>query len=82
MDYAALKLELLDWLEHLEDAEKIELILDIKKSSEDGIVAYTTSGKPLTESLYIAEVEKGLEDVKAGRVKAHQDIKDKYRFNG
>lgn len=82
MDYSALKLELLDWLEHLEDVEKMELILDIKKSAEGGIVAYTTSGKALTESAYIAEVEKGFEDIKAGRVKSHQDIKNKYSFNG
>lgn len=82
MDYAALKLELLDWLEHLEDKKKMELILDIKKSSEDEIVAYTVSGKALTKAAYQAEVQKGLDDVQAGRVKSHQHIKDKYRFNG
>lgn len=82
MDYAALKLELLDWLEHLDDEKRMELILDIKKSSDQEIVACTTAGRPLTRDMYIAEVEKGMEDVKAGRVKTHQHIKDKYRFNG
>ncbi|KGO93033.1 hypothetical protein [Flavobacterium subsaxonicum] len=81
MDNPALKLELLDWLMHLEDDVKIRQILSIKNESIDDIVAYTTTGKSLTKSQYISEIEKGFDDIKAGRLKTSQQLKDKYRIN-
>ena len=81
MDNPVLKLELLDWLMHLQDEDKINQIINIKNEIDEGIVAYTISGKPLTKSQYIEEIEKGFDDIKAGRFKTHQQIKDKYRSN-
>lgn len=82
MDYAALKIELLDWLKQLDDKEKMEQVLSIKTAANDEIVAYTTGGLPLTKSMYVSELEKGMKDIKDGKIKSHKDIKDKYRFNG
>ena len=81
MDNPTLKLELLDWLMHLEDEVKIKQIINIKDEIDEDIVAYTVSGKPLTKTEYVQEIEKGFDDIKAGRFKTHQQIKDKYRVN-
>jgi len=81
MSDPALKLELLDWLMHLHDEVKINQILSIKNNADEEIVAYTSTGKPLTKSQYVAEIEKGFDDIHSGRVKTHQQIKDKYRIN-
>lgn len=81
MDNPALKLELLDWLMHLQDEAKIKQIINIKNEIDEHIIAYTISGKPLTKSQYIEEIEKGFDDVKAGRFKTHQQIKDKYNIH-
>ena len=81
MENPALKLELLDWLMHLQDEVKINQIINIKNDIDEKIVAYTTNGKSLTESQYLDEIEKGLQDITAGRFKSHQQIKDKYRIN-
>lgn len=80
MDNAALKLELLDWLINLNDESKIRQIVSIKDQPEQ-IVAYTVLGEPLTEAQYQKEIDKGIADVKAGRVKPLSEIKKKYSRN-
>lgn len=80
MDNAALKLELLDWLIHLNDESKIRAIESIKNQSND-VVAYTVFGEPLTEAQYQKEIDKGVADVQAGRVKPLSEIKKKYSRN-
>lgn len=76
MENAALKLELLDWLMHLEDENKIKQVLSIKNSEE--IVAYSARGVALTQKEYISEIEKGLNDVKLGNVRPQSEIRKKY----
>lgn len=76
MENAALKLELLDWLMHLEDENKIRQVLSIKNNEE--IIAYSAQGVALTKKEYISEIEKGLNDVTLGNFRPQSDIRKKY----
>ncbi len=46
----------------------------LEKENTEEIVAYTVEGKPLNASQYKAEIQKGLDDIKAGRVTSHEDL--------
>lgn len=42
------------------------------------IVAYTVGGLPLTETQYQEEIDKGIADIDAGRIKPLSEIKKKF----
>ena len=73
MGHDAIKLELIEWLTKLEDDETIQYLKIVKdsKSNEhdwwDDLSEDERSG-----------IERGLDDVKAGRVVSHDDVRLKY----
>lgn len=76
MDIAATKLELLDWVMHLNDSKTFEKLLALKAATPDdnGVVGYTVLGEPLDANAYIKHVDEGLEDIKNGRTTPHNDL--------
>ncbi len=67
--------ELAQYILHSAEDEviaKFNAVLEEENSEE--IVAYTVEGKPLNIRQYKAEIQKGLDDIEAGRVVSHEDL--------
>ena len=73
MGHEALKLELIEWLAHLDDDDTITYLKIVKDSSETG----SDWWQDLTNEQK-AGIESGLKDIDAGRVTPHDQVKDKY----
>ena len=73
MGHEALKLELIEWLANLDDDDTITYLKIVKDSSETG----NDWWQDLTDEQK-AGIERGLEDIDAGRVTPHDQVKDKY----
>lgn len=73
MGHEALKLELIEWLTHLNDDDTITYLKIVKDSSEKG----SDWWQDLTNEQK-AGIERGLKDIDAGRVTPHDQVKDKY----
>lgn len=63
MDIAVKKLELLDWIMHLENTAVFKKLLDMKESTKEythdnNIVGYTVLGEPLNIEQYNAKIER------------------------
>jgi len=59
MDIAVKKLELLDWIMHLEDTAVFKKLLEMKEYTHDNnIVGYTVLGEPLNIEQYNAKIER------------------------
>ncbi|WP_116790478.1 hypothetical protein [Flavobacterium psychrotrophum] len=78
---AAKKLEVLDWVMHLNDEAVFNKLLAIKDNAydNDDVVAYSTVGEPLNIEQYKAHAEEGLKDIEAGRVTSHKDFLDEIK---
>ena len=74
MDIAVRKRELIDWLTLLKDEAKLEKLFAFKAELEDGIIAYSAMGEALNIEHYNAEIDKGVQDIKAGRVISQEDL--------
>lgn len=73
MGYDALKLELIEWLSALDDEDTIEylkVVKDSKISDEDWWYSLNAEQKK--------GIERGLKDIKEGRVISHTEVKKKY----
>ena len=73
MDVQATRLELIKLLldeKRVSVLEKITALL----TKEDEIVAYTTSGEPLTHSDYNERLEKGEQQIKSGQFLTQEDL--------
>jgi hypothetical protein len=73
MGHEALKLELIEWLTHLNDDDTITYLKIVKDSSEKG----SDWWQDLTNEQKTG-IERGLKDIDAGRVTPHDQVKDKY----
>lgn len=73
MGLKAIKLELIDWLSGLEDQDIIEYLKLVKESHEAG----NDWWEELTE-VQKKGIEKGLNDVKEGRIVSHEEVRKKY----
>ena len=73
MGHEALKLELIEWLTHLNDDDTIAYLKIVKDSSEKG----SDWWQDLTNE-QMTGIERGLKDIDAGRVTPHDQVKDKY----
>ena len=73
---ATKKLEVLDWVLHLNDEAVFNKLLAIKNSPYDAneIVGYTVLGEPLNIEQYRVKVNQGLKDIEEGRVTSHEDL--------
>ena len=75
MRVEALKLELLDWLLHIENSDTLEYLKIIKEQE--------VSKSDWWDDLSVeqkAGIERGLKDVDEGRVIAHDIMKSKHSF--
>ncbi|MEI6434394.1 MAG: hypothetical protein WCP32_06080 [Bacteroidota bacterium] len=73
MGHEAIKLELIEWLTKLEDDDTLDYLKVVKESCnvhEDWYNDLTAEQK--------SGIERGLQDIKNGRVISHKDIKLKY----
>ena len=73
MELEAIKLELIAWLSKLEDQETIEYLKVVKESHEGGNEWW----EELTE-IQKTGIDKGLNDVKEGRITSHEEVRKKY----
>ncbi len=73
METLALRKKLIREIETLDDYS-ITRISKMMEDYKNEIVAYDTSGNPLTLSKYNDMVEEGLEDIRQGRVTSHEDF--------
>lgn len=72
MSLEALKLELIEWLTNLDDEQTMEYLKVVKdsRSSDDWWDEISDEEK--------AGIQRGLDDVKAGRTLSHDEVKAKY----
>lgn len=73
MGYDAIKLELIEWLTKLEDGETLDYLKVVKDHSN----SQSDWWGDLTDNQKLG-IERGLNDIDAGRIIAHSDIKIKY----
>ena len=73
MGHNALKLELIEWLTKLNDADTLDFLKIVKESqkeNQDWWLDLTTEQKK--------GIERGLRDISLGKVTPHSEIVDKY----
>tara|TARA_B100000683_G_scaffold268986_1_gene305110 strand:- start:2277 stop:2504 length:228 start_codon:yes stop_codon:yes gene_type:complete len=73
MGQEAIKLELIEWLSKLEDADTIKYLKIVKESRSSN----TDWWDDLTDSQK-QSIERGLRDIQEGKTTPHNDIKKKY----
>lgn len=72
---AAKRLEVLDWVMHLNDETLFNKVLAIKENFfENDIVAYTVLGEPLNIEQYKAKADKGIKDIEEGRYMTDDEL--------
>ena len=74
MDVLARKMELMDWLLHIEDESKIEKILTLKATMDVDIVAYDVRGYSITTEEYVDRVRKADERISNGDFTTVEDL--------
>lgn len=73
MGHEALKLELIQWLTHLDDDDTISYLKIVKDSSETGNDWWQDLSDEQKRG-----IERGLRDIDAGRVTPHDQVKKEY----
>lgn len=73
MGHEAIKLELIEWLTHLDDDDTISYLKIVKDSSETGSDWWQELSEDQKEG-----IERGLRDIDVGRVTPHDQVKKKY----
>lgn len=73
MGHDAIKLELIEWLTKLDDDETIEYLKVVKDSKSADHDWWNDLTKEQKKG-----IERGLRDIDQGRVKSHQEVKNKY----
>jgi hypothetical protein len=74
MDIAAKKIELMDWLLHINDESKLNKILALKSVLDKTVVAHTISGYPVDRQEYIQMVKEADERISSGRFTTIEDL--------
>ena len=75
MGQETIKLELIEWLTRLNDAETLNYLQVVKESRSQNQDWWND----LTEQQRL-EIQRGLKDIDEGRVVSHSDVKKKYRL--
>lgn len=73
MGHEALKLELIEWLTHLDDDDTISYLKIVKDSSETGSDWWQELSGEQKQG-----IERGLRDIDAGKVTPHDQVKKEY----
>ncbi len=74
MDIASKKLELLDWLLHLKDENKLKKLIAFKSIIDNEVVAHTISGYPIDKQEYIDMVNEADERISSGKFITIEDL--------
>ena len=74
MDIAAKKIELMDWLLHINDESKLNKILALKSVLDKAVVAHTISGYPVDRQEYIQMVREADERISSGKFTTIEDL--------
>jgi Putative addiction module component len=74
MDIAARKMELVDWLLHINDERKLKKILALKSVLDKEVVAHTISGYPVDKEEYINMVKEADERISSGKYAPIEDL--------
>ena len=76
MDIAARKMELVDWLLHINDESKLEKIIALKSVLDKEVVAHTISGYPVDKEEYINRIEEADERISSGKYTTIEDLEN------
>jgi len=76
MDIAARKMELVDWLLHIDDETKLKKIIALKSVLEKEVVAHTISGYPVDKEEYINKVKEADERISSGKYTTIEDLEN------
>ncbi len=74
MNIAAKKIELLDWLLHINDENKLKKIIALKSVLDNDVDAHTISGYPIDKQEYIAMVKQADERISSGKYTTIEDL--------
>ena len=74
MNIEAKKIELVDWLLHINDESKLKKIIALKSVLDNDVVAHTVSGYPIDKKEYIALVKQADERISSGKYKTIEDL--------
>jgi hypothetical protein len=74
MDISAKKLELLDWLLHIEDEFKLKKVLAFKLILDKEVVAHDVKGYPVSKDEYINMVNEADERISSGKFTTIEDL--------
>lgn len=74
MDIASKKLELVEWLLHINDEAKLKKVIALKSVLEKEVVANTISGYPIDREEYIQMVKEADERISSGKYTTMEDL--------
>lgn len=74
MDIAARKIELVNWLLHINDESKLRKIIALKSVLDKEVVAHTISGYPVDKEEYINMVKDADERISTGKYTTIEDL--------
>lgn len=74
MDIAARKIELMDWLLHINDESKLKKIIALKSVLDKEVVAHTISGYPVDKEEYVNLVKEADERISSGKYSTIEDL--------
>lgn len=74
MDIATRKIELMDWLLHINDESKLKKIIALKSVLDKEVVAHTISGYSVDKEEYINMVKEADEQISSGRYTTIEDL--------
>ena len=74
MDIALKKLELLDWLLHINDESKLKKVMALKSILDQEVVSHTISGYPVDREEYIQMVKEADERISSGEYTTMEDL--------
>lgn len=74
MDIAATKIELIDWLLHINDESKLKKIRDLKSVLDKEVIAHSISGYPVDKEEYINRLKEADERISSGEYKTIEDL--------
>lgn len=76
MDISAKKLELLDWLLHIEDESILKKVLAFRENLQNNIVAHGVKGYPINKEEYINLVKEADARIGSGKYTTMEDLEN------
>ncbi len=76
MDLASRKMELMDWLLHIDDESKLKKIIALKSVLDKEVVAHTISGYSVDKEEYINMIKESEERISSGKYTTIEDLEE------